>query len=125
MSEFSGAELPAWNPEAALERMDQDRELLSEMLALFMDELPSRLGAISDAIQSGDPEALAAAAHALKGSAAAVAAEALSARCAELERMGRFNSVSRAAEVAASLDHLTEEFRAALAAAGWNDLAGR
>ena len=52
----------------ALRRVDGDRELLGELAGIFLDSCPTYLANIQQALQQGDAQALAFAAHALKGS---------------------------------------------------------
>jgi two-component system, sensor histidine kinase len=60
--------VPSFDLSEALERIDGDRELLSELAGLFLDSCPTYLANIQQALQQGDAQALAFSAHALKGS---------------------------------------------------------
>jgi signal transduction histidine kinase/CheY-like chemotaxis protein len=60
--------VPSFDLSEALERVDGDRELLSELAGLFLDSCPTYLANIQQALQQGDAQALAFSAHALKGS---------------------------------------------------------
>jgi len=53
---------------ALLEGFDGDRRLLKQIVRLFVADYPRRLAEIKEAINRGDGNALARAAHALKGS---------------------------------------------------------
>jgi HPt (histidine-containing phosphotransfer) domain-containing protein len=52
---------------ALLDRVDGDRDLLAELVALFDDEQPGLVAALRAAIAAGDGTALQRAAHTLKG----------------------------------------------------------
>jgi len=64
-------------------------DVVQEILTLFVAEAPARLAAIAGAVEAGDAPALQRAAHALKGSAAAIGATALQRICAEVEEVAR------------------------------------
>ena len=87
--------------------------LLREMIAIFRDDTPRRLRDILAAVASGHAESLSQAAHALKGGAGALGAEALRAAGAELERLGREGSVDAGSDLEERLQAL---FTATLAA---------
>ncbi len=71
-----------------MNRVSGDRELMSEVIRLFLDDCPARLAAIEKAVKSRDPEALRTAAHALKGAAGNLSATGLFEATAVLERIG-------------------------------------
>ncbi len=66
--------LPAFDAEAAMERVDGDRELLVEILGLFREQAEPTRDMIGSALAARDGAALERAAHSLKGSAANVSA---------------------------------------------------
>ena len=109
-----------FDEEAALLHTGGDRELLKEIVALFRSDSPKSLRAIKRAIDKGDNEALALAAHALKGSIATIGGQEGRRLAAELERLGRAHRVADAAPFLESLGRqitfLEQEFlRAGLA----------
>jgi HPt (histidine-containing phosphotransfer) domain-containing protein len=57
----------AWNFEELMLRLDGDQEFLRELLVIFQQDARSNLEKSRDAIARGDFEALARAAHTLKG----------------------------------------------------------
>jgi HPt (histidine-containing phosphotransfer) domain-containing protein len=59
----------------SLERVDGDETLLRELAALFLEDMPTLIREMENAIASGDSGALARAAHTLKGSVANFGAE--------------------------------------------------
>lgn len=64
----------SFDRQATLERVGNDRNLLSEIVELFCADAPPRLFALGEAIERGDLEAARAAAHALKGGVSMFAA---------------------------------------------------
>ena len=56
-----------WAPDAALALADGDRELLQELMAVALDNVPSQLAALREAVQAADTPRTAIAAHTLKG----------------------------------------------------------
>jgi HPt (histidine-containing phosphotransfer) domain-containing protein len=74
-------------------------DIIREVLTMFLADAPERLGAIDQAMQSGNTEALQRAAHALKGGAGSIGALALQACCRELEEAAKAGTLSGAAEL--------------------------
>ena len=81
--------LAVWNEAAALKRLDDDSELLSDMITLFLEDIPARLFDLTNASAGNDPDAIADAAHAIKGMAGHFCAEQLSRDAANLEHSAR------------------------------------
>jgi CheY-like chemotaxis protein/HPt (histidine-containing phosphotransfer) domain-containing protein len=71
---------------ALLERVEGDQELLAEMINLFVEEAPSQLAAMRDALQSSDMPTLERAAHSMKGAASNLSAHIAVAASSELEK---------------------------------------
>jgi two-component system sensor histidine kinase/response regulator len=69
-------------------RVSGDDELMTEVIRLFLEDLPMRLAAIKDAVNSRNADALRTAAHALKGSAGNLSADGLFDAARVLERVG-------------------------------------
>jgi HPt (histidine-containing phosphotransfer) domain-containing protein len=97
-----------------LERVEDDRELLRELVGLFLDDAPPRLTAIHDAVDSRDAKALQQNAHALKGSAGNLAAQVVFETARELEQIARTGDWTRAEETCAVLESELDRLTAAL-----------
>jgi two-component system sensor histidine kinase/response regulator len=69
-------------------RLSGDDQLMTDVIRMFLEDLPLRLAAIKDAVTSRNADALRAAAHALKGSAGNLSAGGLFDAAAVLERVG-------------------------------------
>ena len=74
--------------DALLQRVSGDRELMTDVIRVFLEDLPKRLGAIRNAVTGRDADALRSAAHALKGAAGNLSAGGLFEAARVLERVG-------------------------------------
>jgi signal transduction histidine kinase/ActR/RegA family two-component response regulator len=96
--ELDGSDAPAGDspPAAAttfdhaalLNRLTGDTALMRDVIRVFLQDCPVRLAAISDAVTTRNPEALRAAAHALKGAAGNLSATRVFNAADVLERIG-------------------------------------
>lgn len=75
--------------ERAIEEFEGDEEFLIEVLEGFFENVASQIGIIRHAISKGDAETVRKEGHAIKGGAANLTANALSAIAFELENIGR------------------------------------
>lgn len=89
-----------------LDRVDDDRAFLSELVDVFRSEYPDSVRAVQAAVQAGDPGALQKAAHTFKGALANMSATDAAAMAADLEAMGRSLELANAHT---TLDQLVEE----------------
>ena len=86
-----GAALPAWPSvdfASALERLGGDERLLSDVIGLFLEDVPVRLAGIKAAVDARNAEDLRIAAHGLKGAAGNLSAAGLFNAAEVLERLG-------------------------------------
>ena len=81
--------------EELLERTENDRELMRDLLTIFKEEFPQRLEALREAAESLNANQVVMEAHALKGMLSNLAAVEAAAAVAELERLGRNNETSK------------------------------
>ncbi len=92
-----------------------DSDLVSEVIELFLGELPRRVDALRAAAGTGDHDALGRTAHTLKGSAGQVGATILSSLCGALERAVRARAAGfSAVEHVDAIGREAERVRAAL-----------
>ena len=77
-----------FDADALRRRVSGDDELMTDVIRVFLEDLPVRLAAIRDAVTSRDAVGLRAAAHALKGAAANLSAGGLVEAAGVLERLG-------------------------------------
>ena len=71
-----------------LARVENDRELLREMVAIFKDVFPALVLSLREAIQANDMQSVAIAGHTLKGMLSNLAAHRAAATAGRLEHMG-------------------------------------
>jgi PAS domain S-box-containing protein len=80
-----------WDEELALKHLDGDKELLTDMIGLFLEEMPELLTKLYDVNSQNDLFELANVAHAIKGSVGHFCAYSISEDAARLERGARHN----------------------------------
>lgn len=93
---------------------DEDLTMTREVVALFLADTPQRLQSLHAALDAGDAEQLAVAAHALKGSAGNVGAVALHEQAGTLETAARAGWPADAAARLSQLRDLWQRTAAAL-----------
>jgi two-component system, sensor histidine kinase and response regulator len=79
----------AFDHASALERVEGDLELLTDLIGIFLEDLPRQVDALRKAVEDQDPNRIEQEAHRLKGAAASLGATAVSAGAARLEQSGR------------------------------------
>ncbi len=104
--------------EALLAHVEGDKELLMEMVELFLQDSPRLIGAIREAAARGDAKSLERSAHTLKGSVSNFCASAAAAAALRLEQMGREGDLAQAAEGCAALEKEIARLKALLAELG-------
>jgi len=100
--------------QAALARVDGDRELLKEIAGLFLEECPASLEAVRAAVAAGDPKAVQHAAHSLKGAVSNFGEKAAHKAALRLEYMGRGRDLTGSAEALGELEEALERLCAEL-----------
>ena len=109
----------AFNKEALLGRLMGDRRLAGAIVSSFLADCPSQLSVLDRKVAAADSPGVRSQAHALKGGAATVAAEELSALAAALEQAGTAGEWERCAELLPRAVVEFYRFRSALESAGW------
>jgi two-component system, sensor histidine kinase and response regulator len=94
---------PHCEPEAALARLEGDKELYGELVSQLFVDVAVMLQKLDSAIRSGNSEQVHYLAHSLKGQSATCGATALADFAAELELLGRENQLDKAPAVFARL----------------------
>jgi HPt (histidine-containing phosphotransfer) domain-containing protein len=105
--------------ETALEQvLELDRlsggGLFARVVDIYLAETPTILRDLRSAIDAGDPDRAAVAAHALKSASMNVGAQGVATVCTELEALGRRGSVDGAESLALQLDEAYPLVKAAL-----------
>lgn len=106
----------AFNRAEMMENFAGDAELFVQIAEIFIDDVPQQLASLQAAQESGDLEALRAAAHKLKGSVASFAAGDAHAAAKALEQACKDGAAGQVAALAAALRSETERLVAALRA---------
>lgn len=78
-----------WDKTFANEQAGEDPELLAELLGLLSESSKSDLQKIKHGLAAGDAEAVADAAHSIKGASASLGVEGLRAVAHDIEKKGR------------------------------------
>jgi HPt (histidine-containing phosphotransfer) domain-containing protein len=97
--------------------MDGDRELLLELIDVFLEDAPQRIQAVRSALADRNADAVYRAAHALKGSAGNFGAPEVVRRANRLEALARENDLDATAVEFEFLDADMNQLVAELAAA--------
>jgi HPt (histidine-containing phosphotransfer) domain-containing protein len=103
-----------FDQEALLDRVDNDMEFLAETVAMLEEDGPDLLAQIREAIEAGDGEALAVAAHTYKGMVANFCADSTVAAALRLEMMGKGGDLTGAHDALAILEDLGSRLARAL-----------
>ena len=90
---------PTIDLDATLRRLEGDRQLLTDIVQLFLEDSPALLETIDANLQSGDAEQVERAAHSLKGLAANLDAKATMAAAWAVEQAARRQQLAEAAEL--------------------------
>jgi len=104
---------PALDEAAALAYAGGDRQLLGELLGIFLADCRGQLRALRDAVAGTDPAALLRAAHTLSGSLRVLGATAAIELVGPLEALGREGRLKGAAALLARLEPELERVRGA------------
>jgi two-component system sensor histidine kinase/response regulator len=89
---------------ALLDRVEGDRELLVEMVKVFVEDAPRLLAAMSEALQKGDMIVLERCAHSLKGAAGNLSANFTAAAALHLEKNAKKGDVDLSRASLSNLD---------------------
>jgi HPt (histidine-containing phosphotransfer) domain-containing protein len=86
-----------------LRQLDASCNLLSTLIAHFLEKVPTRLAVLRDALQHGDGQALARAAHELNGASGNLGAQKMRQLSVELQALGKANDLAKAGTLLAQL----------------------
>lgn len=122
ISRRDGADLPspAMDIQDALSRLGGDKELLTAIVEIYLEDSPTLIERIHKAVASTDAKALQVAAHNLKGLAATLSAADVASAASRLEHMGASRNMTEAiaclAELQTAAAELTTEAKGRLTA---------
>jgi CheY-like chemotaxis protein/HPt (histidine-containing phosphotransfer) domain-containing protein len=111
------AAAPVFNKAAALRIVEGDKELLREVIEIFLNtECQPMLNKIREAVEQGDATSLNRAAHSLKGAASSLGAKAAAAAAYQLESIAEANDLSDAKPALDALQRALAELKTKLKA---------
>lgn len=85
---------PAWNQAELLERVDNDRELVLELLAIFKEDFPRTILSLEAAMSSGNLENSGSLSHSLKGMLSNLGAARAATAAARLEELATAGDIA-------------------------------
>jgi HPt (histidine-containing phosphotransfer) domain-containing protein len=88
---------------AELRQLDSSCGLLSTLITNFLNDVPTRLAGLRDALQQGDGGALARVAHELNGSSGNLGVRNMRQLCIELQALGKAKDLGKAGALLAQL----------------------
>ena len=88
---------------AALRWVDDDRELLAELIEIFLEDCPRRLHELEQAVKEGNANGVRQAAHSLKGMVAGFGAGSAHGLAAEMEGLGKAGDLSKTLDLLPTL----------------------
>ncbi|TKB82172.1 MAG: Hpt domain-containing protein [Nitrospira sp.] len=103
-----------FNLAEALTRVDEDEDLFQTLAELFIEQAPLDMAATQAALDAGDGEALARAAHRMKGAILQFSAPALFEATKQLETLGKAGTVDDAKPVCARVTQELQKLMTAL-----------
>jgi two-component system sensor histidine kinase/response regulator len=105
-----------FDQDAALDRVEGNRELFQEIIGLFFDEIPGLLSAIHESMVRRDATALERVAHTLKGAMSNLSAKDAFAAALQLEMLGHGGDLTNVEEVYVELEKAIIRLKGVLAA---------
>ena len=94
----------------AMERVQDDKELLLELFDIFTEDFTGKYAAIQEAYRKGDCAAFQMISHGLKGATGNISASRMHANCIALDLMGKNCDVSGAGPAVDALGRQFDEF---------------
>lgn len=113
------AEANLLNEAEMLELMMGDRDLAKSTIASFLEIVPGRLAALSVNLAKGETEAASIESHTIKGSASAIAANAMSQTAREMENLLRGGKLDSARAYLSAMETEFSRLKQRLGALGW------
>lgn len=102
---------PPVDRNALVELLDGDPDLVVTIINSFLDDCPSYMGAIREAVEDEDAETLKREAHGLKGATGSLRAQPACEAATVLEEMGRSADFTEAESALETLDHEIERLK--------------
>lgn len=97
-----------------MDRVQDDKELLIELLDIFQEDYQIKRRQIRDAIESGQTEKVRDLAHSIKGASGNISARKMFACAEKIERLSSQGDIKEAAHLADDLDGYFEELQSCI-----------
>ena len=94
-----------------LERVQNDKELLLELLDIFIEDYPLKIEAIRQGIQEKNFEKLRDASHSMKGASGNIAAKRINTLFVQIEQLVKMNSTDGIEDLLKSLEQAFSDFK--------------
>jgi CheY-like chemotaxis protein/HPt (histidine-containing phosphotransfer) domain-containing protein len=108
-----------FNQEEFLARLMGDQDLARQVIAAFLSDAPIRFRVLRERLDAGDATGARLQAHALKGAAATVSAEALRVLSIEVQKAAAAGELSHASAVLSRMEEQFNLLKATLEKSGW------
>lgn len=95
-----------------LERVQDDKALLLELLDIFQEDFAGERRALGEAVTKKDFNKIRKGAHALKGASGNISAKRMSATCLQLEQLAKANTIAGMSDLVKTIDSQFEEVKA-------------
>ena len=95
----------------ALERVQGDKELLSELFDIYQEDFGAKRQALSEAIATSNIPKVKEVAHSMKGSSGNISAKALHAACLKLEMLAKEGKTDGMSEIVTEIDGYFERIK--------------
>lgn len=95
-----------------LDRVQDDKELLLELLDIYIEDFISKRTALKEAIATKDFTKIKEVAHSMKGASGNISAKRMYESCLKLEQLARANSTDEMEALAQTIDGQFEEIKA-------------
>jgi two-component system sensor histidine kinase/response regulator len=115
------ADTPPLDLPAALSIVDGDRDLLLDLIVVFLEDYPQSVAELEGAIHTGDTQRMAHVAHSLKGTVMSFGAKTASTLAYRLETMGRQAELEGAPLVLQQLERELERIAIFVTETGWDE----
>jgi two-component system, sensor histidine kinase and response regulator len=102
------------NVDDALRRLGDDKELLRDIVQIYLEDAPGIVEKIHNALDQADSNALQRAAHSLKGLAATLSASEVVGAAARVEYLAATRNLSEAPKAVAEVDQHVSDLNAAV-----------
>jgi HPt (histidine-containing phosphotransfer) domain-containing protein len=95
-----------------MERVQDDKELLLELLDIFQEDFQKKRQVLVDAVAAGNIEKVKETAHSIKGSSGNISAKPMHASCLKLEQLAKSGNTTGMSDLITVIDSQFEQVKA-------------